>query len=111
MMPRVLRLVGQRIKVTLHDEIDLSADLGPGAQAYGVWKENDSEILLCKGQSHYRLRNTFVHENLHAINATAGLDNLLGHEAEEDLVNRMAPVLLSWLRENPRAVAWLQEKE
>jgi hypothetical protein len=105
-LPRTIRLASQTVRVERASHIQLGEE-HEHAQAWGLYDGAQPLILVASGQGHDRERNTFLHENLHLLWDIAGI----GDEYEEDIVNRLAPLLLCWLRENPRAVAYLTEKE
>jgi hypothetical protein len=50
---------------------------------------------------------TLLHEVLHCCTQVAGLLDELGERREEQVVRRLAPLLLDVLRRNPDLVAWL----
>lgn len=80
--------------------------------AYGLYDERTQVIKIDAHLPFERQRETFLHENLHAMMSAGQLDALLVAEAEgldEHLVGILAPILLCWMRENPRAVAYLCE--
>lgn len=52
------------------------------------------------------LAETLLHELVHAVFASVGLDLRLS-ETEEDVVRSFAPLLLDTLRRNPQLVAYL----
>lgn len=70
-----------------------------------------SNILLRNDQSESSLRDTLIHEALHAIVYLSGIrENLsLSHEDEEKLVVALSPWLLALLRDNPKLVEFLLE--
>lgn len=57
------------------------------------------------------LRDTLLHEVLHAICDMTGIAKDLGAEEEEKAVNRLGPALLDTLRRNPALVTFLTEQE
>lgn len=56
------------------------------------------------------LRESLMHEALHALTAFTGLAGEISRDQEERLVNRLAPALLDTMRRNPKAVAYWMEK-
>lgn len=56
-------------------------------------------------------RETLLHETLHAATFFTGMSEELSKRAEERLVNRLAPVLLMILRDNPSLVRYLTDDE
>lgn len=53
------------------------------------------------------LRDTVLHETLHAIADVTGLGHEWGVEKEETIIRRLSPVLLDVIRRNPALVAYL----
>lgn len=83
-------------------------------KAYGTYNEAEQSITLDDSLAFERIRESFLHENLHAMMAVTQLDSLLEAQSvgfEEHTVSSLAPVLLSWLRDNPQAVAFLSETQ
>lgn len=77
----------------------------------GEFLSSDTSIEVRTKQSPSGLRDTVIHEALHAILYLAGLLNALelNHETEERLVVTLAPWLLALLRDNPKLVDFLLE--
>ena len=73
------------------------------ADSNGYIDYNKTELLIRPGQSATRERETVMHEVLHAIWDLAGL-------SDENIVNRISPLLLDTLRRNPHLVDFLLEK-
>jgi len=65
------------------------------------------------GQSQSQMRDSLLHELVHAALRKANLhhDILKKSNREEDVVARITPWLLLILRENPKAVAYLLEPD
>lgn len=56
------------------------------------------------------VRDTIVHEALHALLDLVGFGKRLTEEAEEDLVRSLSPALLDLLRRNPSLVDFILER-
>jgi hypothetical protein len=83
-----------------------------GHPAYGLYDERNQSITLDSHLPFERQRETYLHENLHAMFAMGQMDALLNAEADgldEHCVSVLAPIMLSWMRDNPRSVAYLCE--
>lgn len=109
MLPRRVKLLAQTIEVKQYSQLmaDPHGD-GQMLNLDGAWENGDRVISMLKGMHPDAERVTFLHENLHAM---CSFGNLIGdHDAEEGVVSRLAPIFLSWMRENPRAVSYLLEK-
>jgi len=76
---------------------------------YGETDHLQTEIRLNSGQSQDSLRDTVLHEVLHAVLWISGANKLLtlDDDAEERLTRLLAPWLLTLLRDNPRLLAFL----
>lgn len=113
MRPVKVRLLTQRIDVTWveglhHVPLEMESD-GLGQRAMGIYDMVEQTITMDVNLGWERERQTFLHENLHAMVAISGLEAAFREDAEEHIVGVLAPVLLSWLRDNPEAVAFLME--
>lgn len=77
----------------------------------GEFIEDQTAIELRKDQSVSGLRDTLLHEALHAVVYLAGLRVALEltHKQEERLVVTLAPWVLALLRDNPKLVEFLLE--
>jgi hypothetical protein len=86
--------LGELAKITLTD-------------AHG---ETDIERLVIRlhpDRHEMIIRETLLHEILHACASVAGLDHELGAELEEKVVRRLAPVLLDVLQRNSKLLPFL----
>ncbi len=103
--PRLIRVLGQRIQVftglnkpdqigaALHDTDHRSGRSGIASIQHGM-------IGVQSNQSDDQLADTFLHETLHIMLG------MVSHD-DEDTVFRLTPVLLDFMRRNPRAVEFL----
>ena len=76
---------------------------------YGETQIDRCEIRLAAKQGPSQLRETLLHEALHACTALAGLRVEWGEDRDESCVTRLAPILLDVLRRNPRLIEFLVE--
>ena len=91
---------------------DGEGDADHGHAAYGVYERGAQTITLDSKMGAEMMRETFLHESLHAMFALGRLDTVLDNEAHgiaEHLVATLAPILLDFIRSNPDAVEFLQE--
>lgn len=125
--PAAVRLLSQLIRVEqapnlhhvpdpewVHGEEPEDAHPEHAHRAYGVYSAAEQRITLDDSLAFEKLRETFLHENLHAMLSISGVDALLDGEAQglsEHMVGVLAPVLLAWLRDNKAAVRWLQDTQ
>lgn len=122
-LPDVVRLMTQRIDVAtavnlhhgptpgewVHEE---GAAEPHGHRAYGVYDEAQQVITLDDSLGFERARETFLHENIHALFAISQLDGVIDGQSEglsEHIVAAVAPVMLSWMRDNPEVMEYLTE--
>jgi hypothetical protein len=79
----------------------------------GQWGGDSLEIWMSDAPHPVRVKETLLHESLHALWHLVGLNEPYPQEEKdspgEDIINRLAPALLSLLRDNPELVEWLQE--
>lgn len=69
---------------------------------------SECSIVIDPDQPMDRLRETVLHEILHGVLHLAGYGNAeADHELYEQLVSRIAPVLLDTLRRSPNAVRFM----
>jgi hypothetical protein len=78
----------------------------PGAA--GLFHSNKSLIELSNGQDLQELRDTLLHETLHALLHTQGRE--YGGEVEELYVRAIATGLVGVLQDNPDFTQWLTEE-
>lgn len=80
-----------------------------GEPLYGLY--HDGEIIIDPDVRH--VRDTLLHETLHAIIAQTGLSETPGPlhgDAEEQVVRALTPLLLHVLRENKNLIQFLVER-
>jgi hypothetical protein len=124
-LPKYVRLLTQRIGVSLVEGLSVPLTSGiarpdGGVEeethdhpAYGRYHAGSQTIEVEASLGFECQRETFLHENLHAMLNAAKLQDIapdipgLG----EHFVDNLAPVLLCWLRENPTAVLYLQQTQ
>lgn len=109
-LPRSVLVLGQRFKV--HHIKNLRLDPAPGEHAVhldvlGICDSDEQVICIEQLQADDKKAETFLHENLHAILAMAGLRDEFVGDQEERIVKRMAPIMLDWLRRNPNVYTFL----
>ncbi len=92
-----------------------------GQDKLGQTEEVNMTIMIDPDRPATALRDTFVHEMLHAIHWTVNVDALLNTamrngpddanvaHLEESLTGLMCTIMLDTLRRNPDVVKWLME--
>lgn len=113
--PRVVKIprriiVGPFVYKVSDDPVDLvircreeSTDL------LGHNSQRELIITIDPAQAPGQRRDSLLHETLHAVTQLTGLASEWGQETEEAIVNRLSPVVLSVLRDNPRLLRYLTE--
>lgn len=74
---------------------------------YGITTHGLLEIVLQPAVADMVLRETLLHEVLHAVLFNTGLADRMTDKAEEHLVRALSPALFSLLRDNPDLVQYL----
>lgn len=77
--------------------------------AYGQWHESGGKIDYRTRLTRIDLRDTILHELLHAIRSTQGRE--YGGEIEEDYVRSLATGLVGVFDDNPEFAHWLITKQ
>lgn len=77
----------------------------PYANHLGLTDNTKCKVNLSTEQAPCVLRDTLLHETLHAIWSTFGIGG--NEEEEEALIRRITPALLGVLRDNPELVEFL----
>lgn len=90
--PGTLRILGQRVRVNLRAHVEDDED---GAGRAGHMDIAEGAMTIGTHQSEDQIADTLVHETLHFML------QFIGHD-DETMVWRLSPVLLQFLRENPR---------
>jgi Zn-dependent peptidase ImmA (M78 family) len=100
--PKAVRIAGLRVTVVYGD---LVTETGEGDGAY---LSRQGTIAVNRDMGADQERETFFHEVLHACIDQTNLRST-DSEKEEKVVSALSPVLFGFIRDNPRAVAYLQE--
>lgn len=83
------------------------------AELFGETDNSQTVITLTARQSPPSMRDTLLHEVLHAALWCSGATHVLdlGDETEEHLIRFLAPWLLGVIRANPDLIDFLRESE
>lgn len=106
--PRTLKVLGQKVSVKFVKDVDTAVDgvVGHDHEEKGRVGHADMRfglIHVSTLQSDDQFADTYLHETLHAMLM------LVGHD-DETTVFRVTPVLLDFLRKNPRFVEFIMQK-
>jgi hypothetical protein len=106
-MPTRTRVLGQRFTVALHKDLAFDHPEQGVVGCLGICDADAQHIAIDPDQSADRLRETYLHEHIHAMLSLAGMRDTLGSSREERVVKRLAPILLQFLRDNPAVYSFL----
>lgn len=104
-LPRTLTVGPVRYRVTTRPK----AVAKMGQEQLGCCNPDRATITLHPDQPATVMRESLLHEALHAVTDLVGVAADLGAGKDERLVRRLAPALLSLLRDNPDAVTYWTE--
>lgn len=106
MNPKTILIGPHKYKV-IYDE-DRCVD----AEANGMMRSDDTEIIVNPEISQDRQRVVLLHETLHAIFDLAGFEklDLVSVKLEEKIINNISPLLLDVLRRNKNLIDFLLDK-
>lgn len=95
----ILLIGAQRVKVTVYTKAPKDADAASqGGTWFGDYDPKTNEIRIMKGQVDI-MRDTLLHEIIHAVLSITGVSRDLSDPAEERIVRALAPsldALLDW---------------
>lgn len=102
-LPRSVKIGAHRFAI--NDKLNEDGPLGRT-------KHTEQVIEIRPAQGASSLRDTLLHEVLHAVCDVAGLEYLMGIETsdEERLIRLLTPWVLGVIRDNPKLLAYLLEK-
>ena len=91
------------------DAIDLKATEHNERRLYGLTEPVSQLIHIDPTLAASQMRDTVLHEVLHACLSLIGADEFLSPSKEERLVRALSPALLQVLRDNPKLVRFLTD--
>lgn len=82
---------------------------------YGVCLYMSKRLKLDPRQADTELPQTLLHEALHALGKAYEIDEWICHKTNDqgkvtDKIDMMASALLTFMRQNPELICWLQEQ-
>lgn len=97
----------KKVKVGTLTFVIIEEDLNRGypIKLYGETDRVGAKILLQPDVADTLKSDTLMHEIIHAVWLAAGIQ--MDEKEEEDIVARIAPLLLMTLRENPSILTYL----
>lgn len=115
--PKLIKLLGQRIPVDYSNEHiirETDASKGEDQNLLGLWEGDESVIRIAKHQGEENMRETLLHEVLHAVNTQMGVKRMFndckaggGTCDHEFATEQIAIGIMAVLRDNPKFVAYL----
>ena len=102
--PKKIKIGGHSVDVAYFTSDD------PGKE-FGHYRMSDNRIGILTGLHFDQERSTVLHEVLHGICATYGCRPLLTRELEEKVILIFEAGLFQVLRDNPKLIKYLMEKE
>ncbi len=105
--------VGYRVYDVTIDKDAINACAANNAAGFGHYGECNHEQLVITvdpDQADLMIRETILHEILHACCSITGIADELGDKLEESVVMRLSPVIMGFLEDNPKTVAYLTGK-
>lgn len=110
-LPRKVHVGALTYRVTDDRSTLLETCRAESIDVVGHTDHNRALIVLDATQAPCQRRDSLLHEVLHTIAETTGLAFEWGTEREEQIVRRLAPVVLAVLRANPQLVAYLTDTD
>lgn len=99
-----------RFEILCDDDAHARAVRDHGDDLWGLTQQREQRITLCPAQHEDHRRVTLLHELLHAVCHATGAELLLDEiddDAEERLIQLLAPAVTTLMRANPDIVAYL----
>lgn len=103
-MIKEVDVLGKTYKVTV------IRDMASVDDALGKCKPEHCAIWIAKDQNEQQVRDTLLHEILHAVYSEMGIEEDVKEEQEETIVRRMGTGLLYVIRNNPELMELLQQE-
>lgn len=105
--PTTVKVGPYTYTVTLSDARIKELEKENNADLYGFTAHSFLEIAVSPDMADLMVRETVLHEVLHAVLYTTGISNRFSENAEEHLVRALSPALFQMLRDNPQLVTYL----
>lgn len=105
--PKSVRVGPYRYTVKVDADRIKELEKESNVDLYGITTHGILEIVLQPDVADTVLRETLLHEVLHAVLFNTGISDRMTDKAEEHLVRALSPALFSLLRDNPDLVQYL----
>ena len=105
--PPSIRVGPYRYTVKVDSERIKELETESNADLYGITTHGILEIVLQPEVADMVMRETLLHEVLHAVLYNTGISDRMTDKAEEHLVRALSPALFSLLRDNPDLVQYI----
>jgi len=106
-VPKSVRVGPHRYQIVVSRSAIDAESAKDGERKLGSCDAQHCRIVVEPDQAPSQLRDTVVHELLHACFDLIGGQEDVSHDVEEKLVRRLAPILVGVLQANPRLVEWV----
>lgn len=105
-IPKTLRIGPFNYKIDTTKQAIEAFERDISSRLYGAQHSGRLILAIRPGMPREVEQETLTHEMLHSLFSLAGLldDN---EDAEEDIINRLAPLLLGAIKQNPQLVKYL----
>jgi hypothetical protein len=107
-MPTRVQVGAWRYKVDTSADAVLKMRAETSADCVGRVRHTEQTITIKPEMAADQLRDTLLHEVLHAVHSFVGMD-VADECGCEEFVHRLCPTLLDTLRRNPDLVTYLME--
>lgn len=103
----VSALVGSFVyRIVLDEERMRVLEKEANSDLFGITSHGDLEIALHPGCAEMIIRETLLHEVLHAVFYNTGLTERLSEKMEEQVIRALSPALFDLMRRNPALLAY-----
>lgn len=104
-LPKTIKILGKQYKLNVQEPKQIPSVLHTQPdRLYGAADHVTTEIHIASNQSAEQMKDTIIHESLHAYS------DVLSLELGEDLVARLAACVLSFMIDNPEIVKYITSK-
>lgn len=104
-IPTTIRIGPYDYTVIVDSERIKELERETSSELYGITSPGILEIALQPNVADMVLRETLLHELIHALFYNTGISERFTDKTEEQIVRALSPALFSLLRDNPALVA------